>query len=97
MSMYDALAASILQNIGGASNIDTFTHCMTRLRFVVKDESKVHVEVLNATPGVAGTLKSMGQYQVIIGTQVPDVYEAVCKAAHIETNSSEKDSSPVKQ
>lgn len=97
MSMYDTLAAAILQNIGGASNIDTFTHCITRLRFVVKDDSKVHVEALNATPGVAGTLKSLGQYQVIIGTHVADVYDAVCKAAHIEENVSTEDSTPVKQ
>lgn len=85
MSMYDPLAQSILENLGGASNIDSLTHCVTRLRAVVKDDSKVRVEGLNATPGVAGTLKSYGQYMVIIGTNVPYVYDAVCKAANINT------------
>lgn len=60
--MYDFLEETILQNIGGTSNIDTLTHCITRLRFVVKDDSKVHVEALNATPGVTCILKRLGQY-----------------------------------
>lgn len=96
MAMYDSLAETILRNIGGASNIDTLTHCITRPRFVVKDDSKVHVEALNATSGVADTLKSLGQHQVIIGMHVPDVYNAVCKAAHIET-AAPKEVEPVKQ
>ena len=85
MAIYDALARSILKNIGGASNIDSLTHCITRLRVVVKDDSKVRVDGLNAIEGVAGTLKSYGQYMIIIGTNVPDVYDAVCKAAGIKT------------
>lgn len=85
MAMYDELAQSILKNIGGADNIDSLTHCITRLRVVVKDDAKVRVDGLNSTAGVAGTLKSYGQYMIIIGTNVPDVYDAVCKAAHINT------------
>ena len=84
MAMYDALARSILENIGGASNIDSLTHCITRLRVVVKDDAKVRVDGLNAISGVAGTLKSYGQYMIIIGTNVPDVYEAVCRAAGLK-------------
>ena len=87
MSMYDSLAQSILDDLGGASNISSLTHCITRLRVVVKDDSKVRVESLNATQGVAGTLKSYGRYMIIIGTNVPYVYDAVCKAAHIQVES----------
>lgn len=95
--MYDPLAQSILENLGGASNIDSLTHCVTRLRAVVKDDSKVRVEGLNATPGVAGTLKSYGQYMVIIGTNVPYVYDAVCKAANINTAQSTQKGPTTKQ
>ncbi len=83
-SQYDNLAKTIVENLGGASNIDSLTHCVSRLRVVVKDESKIQDEVLNATDGVAGTVKGYGQYMVIIGTHVPAVYDAVCKVAQID-------------
>lgn len=51
-SKYDALSRIIIQNVGGKSNINAVTHCITRLRFTLKDESKANTEVLNSTDGI---------------------------------------------
>lgn len=80
---YDGLAKIIIQNVGGRENIASLTHCITRLRFKLKDESKANTEVLKATDGVVTVMKSGGQYQVVIGNHVPDVFAVVCKKAHI--------------
>ena len=83
-SQYDNLAKVIVKNLGGASNIASLTHCVTRLRVVLKDESKIQVDALNSTEGIAGTIKGYGQYMIIIGIHVTDVYDAVCKEAQID-------------
>lgn len=82
-SKYDGLARIIIQNVGGRENIVSLTHCITRLRFKLKDESKANTEVLKATDGIVTVMKSAGQYQVVIGNQVPEVYAVVCEHAHI--------------
>ena len=51
-SKYDGLARIIIQNVGGKSNVVSLTHCITRLRFKLKDESKANTEVLKATDGI---------------------------------------------
>lgn len=84
MNKYDGLARIIIQNVGGKSNIISLTHCVTRLRFKLKDESKAHTDVLNKTDGIVTVIRSGGQYMLVIGNHVPDVYEAVCAAAHIK-------------
>lgn len=91
-SKYDGLARIIIQNVGGKENISSLTHCITRLRFQLKDESKANTEVLKATDGIVTVMKSGGQYQVVIGNHVPQVYEVVCEKAHIggATESSEE-------
>lgn len=71
---YNALAKTILSKIGGAENVVSFTHCATRLRFNLRDESKAETESLKATKGVMGVVVSGGQYQVVIGSDVPNVY-----------------------
>ena len=83
-SKYDGLARIIIQNVGGKSNIVSLTHCMTRLRFKLKDESKAQTEVLKETDGVVTVIQSGGQYMVVIGQQVADVYDAVCAVGHIQ-------------
>ena len=83
-SKYDGLARIIIQNVGGKSNIISLTHCMTRLRFKLKDESKAQTEVLKETDGVVTVIQSGGQYMVVIGQQVADVYDAVCAVGHIQ-------------
>lgn len=83
---YDGLAKVIIQNVGGRENIVSAEHCFTRLRFVLKDEKNVNEEMLKNTDGIINIIKSGGQFQIVIGTHVPDVYEAVLKAAHLEKN-----------
>ena len=78
-SKYDGLARIIIQNVGGKSNVISLTHCITRLRFKLRDESKANTEILKNTDGIVTVMKSGGQYQVVIGNHVPDVYEVVCK------------------
>ena len=77
MSKYEGLAKEIVENIGGAANVNSLTHCITRLRFKLKDESIANTEVLKNMDGVITVMQSGGQYQVVIGNHVPDVYEAV--------------------
>ena len=82
-SKYDGLARIIIQNVGGKSNIISVAHCITRLRFKLKDESKANKEVLESTDGVIKVMQAGGQYQVVIGNQVNDVYDAVLEVGHI--------------
>lgn len=82
-SKYDGLARIIIQNVGGKGNIESVTHCVTRLRFRLKDESKANDEVLEQTDGVIQIMKSGGQYQVVIGPGVADVYDAVVAVGHL--------------
>lgn len=82
-SKYDGLARIIIQNVGGKSNILSLTHCVTRLRFKLKDESKAQTEVLKDTDGIVTVIQSGGQYMVVIGNHVPQVYDAVCAVGHI--------------
>ena len=82
-SKYDGLARIIIQNVGGKSNILSLTHCVTRLRFKLKDESKAQTEVLKETDGIVTVIQSGGQYMVVIGNHVPQVYDAVCAVGHI--------------
>ena len=83
-SKYDGLARIIIQNVGGKENINSVAHCVTRLRFRLKDESKANDEVLENTDGVLQIMKAGGQYQVVIGPQVADVYDAVLAVGHLE-------------
>lgn len=74
---YEKLAKDIIKNVGGKGNVNSLTHCITRLRFKLKDEAKANTEVLKNMDGVVTVIKSGGQYQVVIGNHVPDVYDDV--------------------
>ncbi len=74
---YEKLAKDIIKNVGGKENVNSLTHCITRLRFKLKDESKANTEFLKNMDGVVTVVQSGGQYQVVIGNHVPDVYEEV--------------------
>ena len=82
-SKYDGLARIIIQNVGGKSNIISVAHCITRLRFKLKDESKANKEVLESTDGVIKVMQAGGQYQGVIGNQGNDVYDAVLEVGHL--------------
>jgi len=88
MNKYDGLARIIIQNVGGKSNIISLTHCITRLRFKLKDESKANTDILKNTDGIVTVIQSGGQYQVVIGNHVPDVYHTVCEVGHIQNAAS---------
>lgn len=88
MNKYDGLARIIIQNVGGKSNIISLTHCITRLRFKLKDESKANTDILKNTDGIVTVIQSGGQYQVVIGNHVPDVYQTVCEVGHIQNSTS---------
>ncbi|MGN7414044.1 beta-glucoside-specific PTS transporter subunit IIABC [Paenibacillus sp. SAF-068] len=71
------LSKDILKLVGGEENIDQVTHCMTRLRFNLNDNQKADKATLKNTPGVMGVMENGGQFQVIIGNDVPVVYNAL--------------------
>lgn len=83
MKDYKQLAMEIVKHVGGKENIISLTHCVTRLRFQLKDESKADDEILKNMDGVVTVMKSGGQYQVVIGNHVPMVYADVCEVAQI--------------
>lgn len=77
MGKYETLAKEIVKNVGGKENVSSLVHCITRLRFKLKDESKAMDDVLKNMDGVVTVMKSGGQYQVVIGNHVPDVFAEV--------------------
>lgn len=76
---YEKLASDIVRLVGGKSNIKSVTHCMTRLRFVLRSESKADQTAIEALNGVLGVVSAGGQYMVILGKNLPPTYEAVVK------------------
>lgn len=91
MGKYEQLARQIVDCVGGRENINSLTHCITRLRFKLKDESKAKDDALKNMDGVAAVIKSGGQYQVVIGNHVGDVYADVCTVANINSQESTAD------
>lgn len=76
---YDELATFIIKNVGGKDNINNLIHCITRLRFYLKDESKANDDILKNQRGLLDVMHAGGQYQVVIGNEVTNVYDAVMK------------------
>lgn len=77
MGKYQKLAETIVTEVGGKENIISLTHCVTRLRFKLRDESQAQDEIIKQLDGVVTVMKSGGQYQVVIGNHVADVYADV--------------------
>jgi beta-glucoside PTS system EIICBA component len=84
---YEQLAKDIIQNVGGKENVNSVVHCITRLRFKLKDEGKANTDVIKNMEGVVTVMKSGGQYQVVIGNHVPDVYKAVVNVGGFQSQS----------
>ncbi|MGL4664559.1 MAG: PTS transporter subunit EIIB, partial [Clostridium butyricum] len=76
---YKLVAEKIVDSLGKEKNISSVMHCMTRLRFTLKDESIVDDEKVKNIKGVMGVMKKGGQYQVIIGNNVGACYKEVLK------------------
>ena len=81
---YKNLAETIVSDLGGLENIDQVIHCATRLRFQLKDAKKAETEEIKKIPGVLGVQNSGGQYQVLIGTDVGEVFDEVVKAGVVD-------------
>lgn len=71
------LATEVLKEIGGKANIESVTHCVTRLRFVLHDTDTPSKETIASLDGVISVVEQGGQYQIVLGNRVNDVYEAV--------------------
>ncbi|KRM31851.1 PTS system, trehalose-specific IIBC component [Agrilactobacillus composti DSM 18527 = JCM 14202] len=74
---YTDLAKTIITNVGGPQNVNSLIHCITRLRFYLEDTDQAKTDVLKNTPGVIDVRQAQGQYQVVIGNAVANVYDAV--------------------
>lgn len=92
-----ALAQSILDLVGGPSNVEGVTHCASRLRFTLKDAGRADADRLKATEGVLGVVEKGGQVQVVIGPAVETVYTPLMSllssptSAVVEPTPSEKE------
>lgn len=84
---YKKLATDIVENVGGESNIEIVNHCMTRLRFNLKDVSKANKENLEDLDGVLGVVYAGEQYMVILGQNLIPTYNAVVKDFNLTTGS----------
>lgn len=74
---YKILAEKIIKHIGGKENIQEITHCFTRLRFILKDESKAHKDIIEKLEGIVTVVISGGQFQIVIGNKVDKVYKEI--------------------
>lgn len=97
MAKYEKEVKELLEYVGGKENIASLMHCVTRLRFVLKDESKVDIKKIEALPTVKGTFTQAGQFQVIIGNQVSEFYKEFAEYAGIQAVSKEEVKQAAKQ
>lgn len=81
---FEKMAGEIVNLVGGTSNVKSLTHCVTRLRFVLVDESKAQKQALEKVEGVIKVMQSSGQYQVVIGTDVGEVYDKILATTDIQ-------------
>lgn len=86
-SKYEPLARDIVRLVGGKENVSQAYHCVTRLRFILADEGAADEDAINALDGTMGVIHGGGQFQVVIGPHVADVFEEVEKL--VDTNSAE--------
>lgn len=92
---HDALARDIIRAVGGPENINSVIHCITRLRFYLKDQAKADDAAVTGLDGVIDIAKAGGQYQVVIGAAVADVYEALTK--QLPTAALDPDAAPAEE
>lgn len=88
MSEFDSLARKIIDDIGGKDNVIHLTHCITRLRFTLRDTALFNIEALNRLPGVIMAVNSNEQCQVVIGNDVTKVYDVIYAAGLVSSNDS---------
>jgi len=96
MGKFEQEAKDLLAAIGGKENVTAVTHCATRMRFVLGDDKKADVKTIEAIPAVKGTFTNAGQFQVIIGNDVPIFYNDFTTVSGIEGVSKEAAKSAAK-
>ena len=84
MAKYTQLAADIVKNVGGKDNVISLAHCITRLRFKLKDEKKANTDVLKAMDGVITVVKIGSQFQIVVGTLVDEIYDEILESQGIQ-------------
>ncbi|WP_312542568.1 beta-glucoside-specific PTS transporter subunit IIABC [Enterococcus sp.] len=87
---YEELIKIIISGVGGEKNIKSVTHCMTRLRFNLVDDNLTDQELIKENDGVVNVLNKGGQFQVVIGTHVEDVYQELIDTTKLSSNSNEE-------
>ena len=97
MGKFEQEAKDLLAAIGGKENVTAVTHCATRMRFVLGDDKKANVKTIEAIPAVKGTFTNAGQFQVIIGNDVPIFYNDFTAVSGIEGVSKEAAKSAAKR
>lgn len=80
---YDEFAAALIDFVGGRDNIELVLHCIARVRFILKDENKADTESIEDMEGVLKVVQADGQYQVAVGREVQDIYDAVLKVGDL--------------
>lgn len=83
---YHTLAATIIQLVGGKENITNVIHCVTRLRFYLKDDTKANEEELTHLKGVLGVVNAGGQYQIVVGPAVEDIHKEIASQLSLSDN-----------
>lgn len=91
---YTKLAQDIIELTGGEENISSVTHCATRLRLVLANTPEEANKKISALPGVVSVVEKGGQFQVVIGTHVTDVYAAVAQQLNLDSKTSEETAAP---
>jgi len=81
---YDELARSVIDGVGGKDNVMSVSHCITRLRFKLKDVGRADTGTLEKTKGVITVINANGQYQVVVGNDVVNIYDAVLAVGGLE-------------
>ena len=91
MGKYTNEVPRLLELLGGKENISAATHCMTRLRLVLKDPDKAQVKEIEALPTVKGSFTQAGQFQIVIGNDVSTYYKELAEIAGFETAATKDD------
>ncbi|HZH60341.1 MAG TPA: beta-glucoside-specific PTS transporter subunit IIABC [Metabacillus sp.] len=94
---YKKTASAILEDVGGKDNVVHLGHCATRLRFTIQDDKKVEIDKLKEIPGVLNVVVSGGQTQVIIGSNVVEVYDQLMNIGNFGENNNSSNKSKGKR
>ena len=94
---FERIAKEVLENVGGANNVAHVTHCVTRLRFNLKDDSKADIDKIKKIKGVMGQVNKGGQFQVIIGNDVSDVYKELLKLGNFKSSNNQEEEKGAKK